>query len=175
MKINWQLFLGGKIMFWVAIILCILLIATIIITYIIDISTLAYVNVQKIDPSSIQEISEKYIVELGVTVDKNIVYRFVKYKKPEYDINGEEMILLGTFHEWNNTYYIDISMNLYRTSQLEEVVIHETRHMLVEYLRDKEVIDLTDYTEEIAQNEDHYYDELFNSGIYLLKKENNDD
>ena len=53
---------------------------------------------------------------------------------------------------------------------LEEIVIHETRHLVVEYLKDEKIIDLTKYTEEIAQCENSYYNNLFDSGIYLLKE-----
>ena len=59
---------------------------------------------------------------------------------------------------------------------LEEIVIHETRHLVVEYLKDEKIIDLTKYTEEIAQHDNSYYNSLFNNGIYLLKErdKNND-
>lgn len=82
--------------------------------------------------------------------------------------NGE-IILLGTFHEWNDVYYIDISIDLYKISGLESTVIHETRHMLVQELKNEKIIDLTKYTEEIAQNNNEYYNNLFDSAIDLLK------
>ena len=70
-------------------------------------------------------------------------------------------------------------MDLYKTSSLNSIVIHETRHMLVEYMRDNGVIDLNKYTEEIAQEKDERCNNLFNCGMYLLKeqqiKENEDD
>ena len=43
--------------------------------------------------------------------------------------------------------------------------------MLVEYMRDKDIIDLSKYTEEIAQEKNERYNELFNCGMYLLKEE----
>lgn len=41
--------------------------------------------------------------------------------------------------------------------------------MVVQYLKDKHIIDLTKYTEEIAYDENVYYDNMFSSGVYLLK------
>lgn len=86
-----------------------------------------------------------------------------------YNDRSDDTILLGTFHEWNNTYYINISVDLYKMESLEEIVIHETRHMVVEYLKDKKIINLVKYTEEIASKKDCYYCSLFDSGVYLLK------
>ena len=106
----------------------------------------------------------------GITVDKPIVYRFVYYKHNDVT---DDKILLGTFHEWNGTYYIDISADLYKMNKLNEIVIHEMRHMIVEYLKDKKIIDLTKYTEEIAGQKDVYYDSLFDSGVYLLREVEN--
>ena len=106
----------------------------------------------------------------GITVDKPIVYRFVYYKHNDVT---DDKILLGTFHEWNGTYYIDISADLYKMDKLNEIVIHEMRHMIVEYLKDKKIIDLTKYTEEIAGQKDVYYDSLFDSGVYLLREVEN--
>ena len=37
----------------------------------------------------------------------------------------------------------------------------------------KKIIDLTKYTEEITQWENAYYNNLFNSGVYLLKEKEN--
>ena len=37
-------------------------------------------------------------------------------------------------------------------------------------MRDKKIIDLVKYTEEIAQEKNTYYNHLFDSGIYLLKE-----
>ena len=172
MRLKWQWFLGGKIMFWVLIILFILAIFGFITLYIIDPTSIRYLKVQNLNSASIKTISEKYVNDLDIQVNKKIIYRFVEYKCSEYDDEGIEMIILGTFHIWNDTYYIDISKNIYNTDKLEEVVIHETRHMLVEYLKEHDIIDLTKYTEEIAQNNNIHYNQLFNCGIYLLKKEN---
>lgn len=155
-------------MFWISIILIIGLLISFSLTYIIDPTKKIYMKEQSIDPASIQELSERYVGSLGVSVDKPIVYRFVRYSTRVYD--ADEEILLGTFHEWNDKYYIDISVDLYKTSSLKDTVIHETRHMLVEYMRDKKIIDLTKYTEEIAQEKNKYYNNLFDSGIYLLKE-----
>lgn len=102
----------------------------------------------------------------GINIDKPIKYRYVYYK---YNKNAEDDLLLGTFHEWNGTYYIDISADLYQMNLLYEVVIHETRHMVVEYLKYKNIIDLTKYTEEIASEKNNNYNNLFNCGISLLK------
>ena len=172
MRLKWQWFLGGKIMFWVLIILFILAIFGFITLYIIDPTSIRYLKVQNLNSASIKTISEKYVNDLDIQVDKKIIYRFVEYKCCEYDDEGIKMIILGTFHIWNDTYYIDISKNIYNTDKLEEVVIHETRHMLVEYLKEHDIIDLTKYTEEIAQNNNIHYNQLFDNGIYLLKKEN---
>lgn len=101
-----------------------------------------------------------------------ITYRFVYYK---YNETAEDELLLGTFHEWNKTYYIDISADLYKMNLLDEIVIHETRHMIVEYLKDEKIIDLTKYTEEIASQNNEYYNNLFDSGVYLLKEGENSD
>lgn len=168
MKIKWQWFIGGRVMFWISIILMIGLLIGFTLTYLIDPTKKIYMKEQSIDPASIQELSEQYVGCLGVKIDKPIVYRFVRYTTKGYD--PDEEILLGTFHEWNDKYYIDISVDLYKTSSLKDTVIHETRHMLVEYMRDKKIIDLVKYTEEIAQEKNKYYNDLFNSGIYLLKE-----
>lgn len=179
MRLKWQWFLGGKFMFWVSIIIFMFLISSFVFTYIIDPTTTLYIKKQKIDPTIIKTISEKYVSNLGITIDnKNIEYNFVKYNHyrynhDRYNSEGEDTILLGTFHEWNDTYYINISLDLYNTTLLDDIVIHETRHMIVEYLKDKKIINLDKYTEEIAEGKDIYYNNLFNSGIYLLKiKEN---
>lgn len=169
MKIKWQWFLGGKIMFWVSIIIFIILIFCFITTYIIDPTSSLYMTKYKINPVSIEQISKDYINNLGITIDKPIEYCFVRYKDKGDKADPEE-ILLGTFHEWNDVYYINISVDLYKSSMLEKIVIHETRHLVVEYLKDEKIIDLTKYTEEIAQCENSYYNNLFDSGIYLLKE-----
>lgn len=170
MKLKWQWFLGGQNMFWVAIIAFVALTFVFITTYIIDPMTIVYIRKQAVNTESIKTISEKYITYCGIQIDKPIEYRFVEYTKlyradPEKD--GKEV--LGTFHEWNNTYYIDISVDLYKDPSLIDTVIHETRHVIVEYLRDKGVINLVKYTEEIADRKNEYYDNLFDSGVYLLK------
>lgn len=172
MKLKWQWFLGGKVMFWILIILFTLAILGFMTLYIIDPTSMRYLKVQNLDSNSIKTISEKYVNDLNIQVNKKIIYRFVEYKCCKYDDEGTEMIILGTFHIWNDTYYIDISKDIYSTDELEEVVIHETRHMLVEYLKEQDIIDLTKYTEEIAQNNNIHYNQLFDNGIYLLKKEN---
>lgn len=168
MKIKWQWFIGGRVMFWVSLIMIIVLILGFLLTYVIDPTKKIYMKEQSIDPVSIKVISEQYVRCFGIEIDKPIVYRFVRYSTRVYD--EDEEILLGTFHEWNDTYYIDISVDLYKTSALSDTVRHETRHMIVEYLRDKKIIDLSKYTEEIAQEKNDRYDALFNSSVYLLKE-----
>lgn len=172
--INWRLFAGGKVMFWVSLIMIFICICLFILTYYIDPLALINLSVQRVDPSSIQEISENYVTNLGIEIDKPIEYRFVRYLHDNgYEAEAGETIVLGTFHVWNNTYYIDISVDLYKSEHLESTVIHETRHMIVEYLRLKQIIDLNKYTEEIAQRKNTYYNSLFNSGIQLLKEKQN--
>lgn len=171
MKLKWQWFVGGKDMFWVSIIAFIFFVIIFIGTYIIDPIKIINYKVQLVDSDSIKNYAESYLKEQGVTIDKPIVYRFVKYKDNAFNAKLEEKVVLGTFHEWNSTYYIDISVDLYKMNDLlEETVIHETRHMLVEYLNYEDIIDLIKYTEEIASGENEYYNNMFNSGIYLLKK-----
>ena len=178
MKIKWQWFLGGQIMFWIATILLVVYIFAYVTTYIIDPTTSMYMKIQSVDETSIKEMSEQYVKELGIEIDKPIIYRFVKFQrddglknKQHKDQNGliRETVLLGVFHEWNNTYYIDISVNLFRMNRLYEIVRHETRHMIIQELKNKKIIDLTKYTEEIAEENNILYNELFNSSIKLLK------
>lgn len=173
-KIKWQWFLGGRIMFWVSIIIFIVLIIGFVATYVIDPTSSLYMTKYKIDPASIEKLSQSYVDGLGITIDKPIEYSFVRYKDKGYNANPGEEILLGTFHEWNGVYYINISIDLYKGPLLDDIVIHETRHMVIEYLKDKKIIDLTEYTEEIAQGENTYYNDLFNSGVYLLKEKENE-
>jgi hypothetical protein len=173
-KLKWQWFLGGRIMFWVSIIIFIVLIIEFVITYIIDPTSCLYITKYKIDPASIEKVSQSYVDSLGITIDKPIEYSFVRYRDKGYEANPGEEILLGTFHEWNGVYYINISIDLYKGSSLADIVIHETRHMIVEYLKDKKIIDLTKYTEEIAQRKNTYYNNLFNSGVHLLKEKENE-
>lgn len=170
MKYEW--FLGGRNMFWMTIVLIFVLIFAFITAYVIDPTTLTYVKVQKnMDINPIKGISEEYVDMLGVTIDKPIVYRFVKYRKDNgFDADPEEEITLGTFHEWNSVYYIDISKDLYESSLLGQIVIHETRHMLVRYLYEQKIINLSKYSEDIARGIDSNYDGLFNNAVILLKK-----
>lgn len=169
MKLNWRLFLGGPVMFWLTIVLFIFLVVVFIFTYFVDATALVNIRPQGIDTSSISEISEEYVKNLGVVINKPIKYKYVRFK---YNDKSEDEILLGTFHEWNETYYINISADLYKMDSLKEIVIHETRHMLVEFLNDENIINLIKYTEEIAQGNNTYYNNLLDSGIYLWKKEN---
>lgn len=168
MKLRWQWFSGGQLMFWVSIIVIFILISIFIFTYTIDPAS-KLVKVQDIDSTQIKKISEAYVNKWEIKVDVPITYRFVKYDEDEYTEDLDGKILLGTFHEWNGTYYIDVLSDLYNNVSLYGVVIHETRHMIIEYLRDKNIIDLTKYTEEIAKETNDYYNNMFNSGIYLLK------
>lgn len=169
---KWQWFLGGQIMFWISIVLFIILIFSFTATYIIDPAALISMRKQAIDSSAIQYFSEKYVKNLGITMEKPIKYNFVRYTVDNgYKAKPNERILLGTFHEWNGTYYIDISVDLYKMSSLEEVVIHETRHMIVQELKNKNIIDLSKYTEEIAQQKNDTYNTLFDMSVKLLKME----
>lgn len=174
MKIKWQWFLGGRFMYWMTIILFVILIFSHVMTYVIDPTTKLYMTVQDTDATSIKDISEQYIKSLGITINKPIRYRFVKYRHEDHfkqPNSGADTALLGTFHEWNNTYHIDISINLYHMSMIYEVVRHETRHMIVQELKNEKIIDLSEYSEEIAQENDQIYNELFNCSVKLLKKE----
>ena len=176
MKIKWQWFLGGQTMFWIASVLLLVLVFSIVVTYIIDPITSIYMKVQSIDETSIKEMSESYVKSLGINISKPISYRFVKYQHEDgFKVrkSDPETVLLGTFHEWNNCYYIDISVNLYRMNMLHEIVKHETRHMIVQELKNEKIIDLTEYTEEIAQEKNEVYNNLFNCGVKLLKEEQN--
>lgn len=165
MKIKYQWFLGGREMFWVSIILFVVMIIGFVVTYVIDPTSKIYMKEQDIDPTSIRELSERYVLRLGVDVDTPVNYRFVSYQNEK-----EDEVLLGTFHKWNGEYYIDISVDLYKSSRLEAVVIHETRHMIVAYLHENNILDLNKYTEEIAQEKNDYYNDLFDSGVYLLRE-----
>ena len=169
MRLKWQWFLGGKKMFWLSIVVFIIFIVGFIDTYIIDLTARIYTIRQNVETSSIKSISENYIHELGIEIDKPIEYHFVKYKNNARDASTKGEITLGTFHEWNDTYYIDISIDLYKTTSLNETVVHETRHLIVDYLNDKKIVNLTKYTEEIAEGNNEYYNAMFDSGVYLLK------
>lgn len=169
---KWQWFLGGQIMFWISIVLFIILVLGFTVTYVVDINSLICMKKQAIDNSAIQYFSEKYVKNLGITIEKPIEYNFVRYTGDNgYKAKPNEHVLLGTFHEWNGEYYINVSVDLYKMSSLEEVVIHETRHMIVQELKNKNIIDLSKYTEEIAQQKNDTYDTLFDMGIKLLKME----
>lgn len=175
MRIKWQWFLGGRFMFWASLIMFLALVVTFVftfvLTYFIDLTSVLNIKVQDADSSSIEELSKKYLATCEITIDKPVVYRYVKYNKNAYDTNSNDVALLGTFHEWNDTYYIDILIDLKDTPEaLAEVVEHETRHMIVDYLKDMKIVDLEKYTEEIARRDNIYYDELFNGGVYLLKR-----
>lgn len=170
---KWQWFLGGPVMFWVATILIILFIFSYVVTFMIDPTTSTYMTIQNMDTTSIEELSKSYVKSLGVTVNKPICYRFVKYRHEDYFDLSANTVLLGTFHEWNGTYYIDISSNLYKMPRLYETVKHETRHMLVQELKNEKIINLIKYTEEIAQEKNEVYNDLFDSGIKLLKERQN--
>ena len=170
MYLNWEWFLGGKIMEYVVFALIVILILIYVAVYIIDPITLCNMDVQCVDPSSIKECVEQYLDKLEIKIDVPIEYRFVTYKRNTADkILEEDGILLGTFHKWNGKYYIDISKDLYKLKSFNEVVEHETRHMIVQYLKDKNIIDLSKYTEEIALEKTNYYNSLFTSSLYLLK------
>lgn len=161
-------------MFWISIILIFMCIIGFILTYCIDPLCIFTIKVQNADTSEIQKLSEDYVNSLGIKINKSIKYRFVRYtsdKGLESDVGDD--ILLGTFHVWNNTYYIDISIDLndkLMTRMLTKIVKHETRHMIVEYMREKDIIDLSSYTEEVANEDNKYYNDLFDSGIFLLKE-----
>lgn len=170
MKLKYQWFLGGKTMFWVSIILFSIMVIGFIITYIIDPITLINMKTQSVDPTSIKNLSEKYVACFDVEIDKPIVYRFVHYYDHDDAEDSEDLVTLGTFHEWNGTYIISISVDLYRSASLNEIVIHETRHMLVAYLKEKKIVNLMKYTEEIAEGRNERFDELFNCGMFLLKE-----
>ena len=45
--------------------------------------------------------------------------------------------------------------------------------MIVQELKNEKIIDLTEYTEEIAQEENEIYNDLFDSGVKLLKERQN--
>ena len=176
MKIKWQWFLGGRVMFWIAIIVFIGIFFGFTATYLVDPTTMFGMKVQSVDTTSIKEMSEKYVTNLGIKIDRPIIYRFVRYRdsKDIEDLDPKKEVLLGTFHEWNGTYYIDISIDLYKMYSLESIIKHETRHMIVEYLRDEKIIDLTKYTEEIASEKNIHYNYLFEQGVYLLKEFENE-
>ena len=173
MSFKWQWFLGGRAMFWIASVLLVVFVFIYVATFVIDPTTSMYMKVQSVDETSIRKISESYVKNLGIKIDKPICYRFVKYTNEDRfkrKKGDNSTVILGTFHEWNGTYYIDISMNVYKMSMFHDVVVHETRHMIVQELRNKRIINLDKYTEEIAEQENKLYDDIFNSGVNLLKE-----
>ena len=64
MRITWQLFLGGKVMFWLAIIIFAIFAFGFTITYLVDPTTTIGMRIQNIDTTSIKEVSEKYVSKL---------------------------------------------------------------------------------------------------------------
>ena len=105
----------------------------------------------------------------GITIDKPIVYEFVKYKDVDEADEPTDKVTFGTFHEWNGKYYICISDEIKESGLLYYIVAHETRHMVVEYLKDKKIINLDKYTEEIANRDDEAFNELFSGAVSLLR------
>ena len=175
MKWNWQWFLGGRVMFWVSTIILAIFIGAYIVTYLIDPTTTIFMNIKDDDAAAVEEIMREYLDSLEVIIEKPVCCRFVEYKHEDRFTSkcDENTILLGTFHEWNNVYFIDISTYLKDKHNLFDTVRHETRHMLVQELKHKKIIDLTEYTEDIAQENNEIYNELFECGIKLLKEEQN--
>lgn len=171
MMLKWQWFLGGRVMFWIATIVLILFVLIYVTTFIVDPTTNAFMEIQNTDTISIKELSENYLNSLEVNIDKPIYYRFVKYRRG--NSLEKDTVLLGSFHEWNNNYYVDISVDLYKMSRLQEIVEHEVRHMIVQELKNKNIIDLTDYSEEIAQKQNEIYDQLFSYSVELMNEKDN--
>lgn len=178
MKIKWQWFLGGRGMFWMASALLIIFVFIFATTYIVDPTACLYMKKQDVDEETIKEISDEYINSLGIKINKPINYRFVYFQNQGHfikqDNENKRLVILGMFHEWNGSYYIDIAVSLYKMKMLDEVVIHETRHLIVQELRNQKIIDLTKYTEEIAEEINPYYNNLFDNGVNLLKEKEKD-
>ena len=169
--INWQLFLASRSLFWISVVLLVIYILIFVFSYIIDPTRLTTMKVKKDkDPSTIKSVSEQYVENLDIKIDMPIKYRFVEYKQ-NAKAGPEDEVYLGSFHEWNGTYYIDIAVEADTKYLFEKTVIHETRHMIVEYLKDKKIINLEKYTEEIAEKKGYYYNTAFDIGVCLLKKE----
>ena len=62
---SYRWFLGGKVMFWIAIVLLACLISAFIVTYIVDVATIVAIKrFIKQDPTPIKEISENYVKSL---------------------------------------------------------------------------------------------------------------
>lgn len=73
MKLKWQWFLGGSLMFWVSIVIFVFLIFAIVFTYLVDPIMLTEMKIQNIDTTSIEEISEEYVNSLRYR------YRYADY------------------------------------------------------------------------------------------------
>ena len=175
---NWQWFSGGRGMFWIATILLVILTLTYIITFVVDPTSLIFMQPQNIDSERIKILSEEYIDSLELKIKKPIHYYFVKYRHQEWFTHDdpEGTSLLGTFHEWNGEYYIHIASCLCDTpTMLKEIVRHEVRHMLVQEMKDEKIIDLLSYTEEIALEDNETYNDLFIAGVELLRNKLTDD
>ena len=91
MKIKYQWFLGGRVMFWVSIVLFFVMIIGFTVTYLIDPTEKIYMKEQSIDPTPIKELSEKYVECMGIKVDVPIKYRFVRY---QHENNNEFLLLV---------------------------------------------------------------------------------
>ena len=76
---KWEWFLGGQIMFWVSIVVFVAFVLIFVTTYVVDPRTITLIKRQPINADVIKEISETYVGHLGITIDKPIEYRFVKY------------------------------------------------------------------------------------------------
>ena len=87
MKLKYQWFLGGRVMFCVSIILMVFLICSFTVAYIVDPITISSTITTEPDTGVIKEISQEYIKSLEIVIDKPIVYRFVKYKYNNYFYN----------------------------------------------------------------------------------------
>ncbi len=64
MKIKWQWFLGGQIMFWLSIVIFFAFAIIFIFTYIVDPTTTIHIKKLDIDSTPIKELSEKYVNSL---------------------------------------------------------------------------------------------------------------
>ena len=58
--------------------------------------------------NEIKQLTEQYLNELGVTIDKPIEYRYVKYIGSE-----RKKLTAGTFHVYKNKYVISVSEEFY--------------------------------------------------------------
>jgi len=64
MRLKWQWFLGGRVMFWIAIVIFFVLLFGFTVSYLVDPTTTLDMKVQNLDTTSIKEISEKYVSNL---------------------------------------------------------------------------------------------------------------